>query len=504
VATREPTRTRGLGAGPSSAVLRRVADVALSVPIALSIVVVGGVLLRALVWLAYDPAFQNMPDTASYLTMADEEMFRDPVRTAGYSMFMDIAHAISADIDLTLAIQHLMGIATGILMYLTVRRVGAPVWAAVVSAAAILLSLDQVVSEHTILSEVLFTFILVAALYCGVRALGEPRTLSGTVTSRHLWLVATGVLFALTAWTRGLSAPLIPLVALFFAFAIPGDLWQRIGRAALAGGSAAAVLLVYFSLNSAATGTFGLAQAGGWAIYARAAPFADCAQFTPPEGTDVLCQNVPPQTRPGPDYYTWRKQSPARRAFGYPPAADSSLRAFGVKAILAQPRAYASAVGRDFMRYFFPAINDDQFLAGVDYDYLDIQRRDHAIEKDIQNRMLAYYDPDPQNVDKDALDTLTDFQQALRAHPLLMLQAAILGALGIWLGSGKARWALVLLLGTSLGLLLIPSAIGTYNARYSIPVGGPLIASGAIGLWVLIGRIRDGGEAARSRLSPGA
>jgi hypothetical protein len=75
-----------------------------------------------------------------------------------------------------------------------------------------------------------------------------------------------------------------------------------------------------------------------------------------------------------------------------------------------------------------------------------------------------------------------------------MLQGVILAALGIWFSSGRVRWALAFLLGVSLVLLAIPSAIGTYNARYAIPLGGPLVACGAIGAWVLIERIRDGGR----------
>jgi hypothetical protein len=506
VATPEPTRARSLPTGPSMAVLRRARDVALSVPIALVVVVAAAIMLRAVVWLAYDPAFLNMPDTSAYLFMAAGELFNDPIRTAGYPMVMRVLHGVSDDVDLIVAIQHLVGIASGVLTYLTVRRIGAPVWAAVIGAAAILLSLDQIALEQTLLSETQFTFLLVAALYCGVRALGDPRELVGPLTSRHLWLVATGVLFALTAWTRGLGAPLVPLVAIFFALAIPGPVWPRIGRGALAGGAGMAVLLVYFSLNSAATGTFGMAQSSGWAIYARTAPFADCSQFTPPSGTEKLCQSVPAEQRPGPDYYTWRRQSPARREIGYPPAGDDSLRSFGVRAILAQPRAYVSAVSRDFMRFFFPSINRDQFLAGVDYDYLEIDRRDRAIERDIASKLAAYYSADGQNVDEDVLETLTEFQQVLRVHPVLMLQALVLGALGIWFGSGRVRWALVLLLGTSLVLLAIPSAIGTYNARYAIPLGGPLLAAGATGLWVLFGRIRAGGRArgAERPVAPGA
>ncbi len=473
-----------------TAARRRVVASAGAIPLALVVVVLVGIGLRAVLWLAYDPAVLNVSDTSAYLVMATGNLFDEPVRTAGYPLFMRVVHALSSDIDVTLAIQHTIGIATGLVLYAMVRRIGAPRWAAVAAAAAVLLSLDQVLVEHTILSEVLFTFVLVLALYAAVRALDDPRALVGRITTRHLWLVAAGMLIGYSAWVRAVSAPLVPAVALFFVFALPGGAWVRIGRGALAGGAGAAVLLLYFTLNSASTGTFGMTQATGWAIYSRAAPFADCSQFTPPDGTAKLCESSPADERPGPDFYTWYRRSPAEHVFGYPPAGDDALEKFGLRAIVAQPRIYATTVGRDFLRYFFPAINNEQYLGGTDYEYMDIHRRDRPIEKDLQMRLDGYYDPDSLNVDQDTLDTLTDFQQALRVHPILMLQAIILGALGVGLAVGRVRWALVLILGTSLILLLVPSAIGTYNVRYAIPIGGPVIAAGAIGLWVCIARLR--------------
>jgi hypothetical protein len=71
-----------------------------------------------------------------------------------------------------------------------------------------------------------------------------------------------------------------------------------------------------------------------------------------------------------------------------------------------------------------------------------------------------------------------------------MLQAIILTALGIALARGRVRAALILLLGSSVVLLVFAAALTTYNARYTIPVGGPLIAAGAIGLWLCIERLR--------------
>lgn len=489
VAGSDDAPARSSDPGRLRAVRERAVGLAGRIPLALAVVVALGVVLRAALWLAYDPTIANAEDTAVYLSMAQIELFSDAFRTAGYSMFLRLMHAISTDVDVTIAVQHLIGIATGLLVYATVRRTGAPVWAGVAAAAAVLLAVDQVQLEHTILSEVLFTFTVVAALYAAVRALDDPRALAGPVTSRHLWLVGAGALLGLSAWMRSLSAPLVPLVALFFVLAIPGPLWTRIGRGALAGGAGAAILVVYFALNSSTTGTFGLTQATGWAIYSRTAPFADCSQFTPPEGTEKLCEGTPKDTRPGPDHYSWSEGSPAQRVFGFPPAGDDKVGDYGVQAMLNQPRDYVTVVARDTLRYFFPGINNEQLFGGADYEYMDIHRRNRRIEADIEQRLGGYFAPESLSIDKQMLDTLSDLQQVLRLHPTLMFQAAVLAALGIWLGAGRVRTTLVLLLGATLVLLVVPSALATYNARYAIPIGGPLAAAGAIGLWVCLARL---------------
>jgi hypothetical protein len=66
-----------------------------------------------------------------------------------------------------------------------------------------------------------------------------------------------------------------------------------------------------------------------------------------------------------------------------------------------------------------------------------------------------------------------------------MLQCVLLGALGLWLSSGRVRAGLALLLGVSLLLLVIPSVTATYNARYAIPIGGPMLGAGALGAWIV-------------------
>jgi hypothetical protein len=490
VASAESIPIRMLRAARTATLAGRAGELVRRLPLVLAVLLGLGVLLRVLMWLAYHPAVLNVPDTAPYVNMAQSTLFSDPVRASGYSMFLVAVHAVTDDLDVTIAIQHLIGIATALLLYGAVRRLGAPVWVGAVAAAAVLLSLDQVLVEHTPLSEAQFTFLLVATIYAGIRSLDEPERVIGPVTSRHAWIAASGVALALAAWTRGVALPAIPFLAVWFVFAMPGRLRVRLARGAIAVAVGALLILAYAAWHDSATGYFGLSQASGRAIYARAAEFADCDQFEPPAGTAALCESTPPELRPGPDFYTWEQTSPAFRLFGYLPGGDSELGEFGRAAILGQPLDYLEVVTRDAARFFAPSVNSDRPYSGTGYDYLRIDRRDPPIEYDLQARLSGYY-PDEEVVISDSIGTLADAQQILRVHPELMLVAAALGLVGIVLSRGRVRSGLVLTLGAGLVLILITAAVGTYNARYAIPLGGPLVAAGAVGLWVLVGALRN-------------
>ena len=461
------------------------------VPTALWVLVGVGVALRIALELSYRPAVLTFADSIAYINMAAGDMFAaDAARTVGYGVFLGVVHTVSANITVTILLQHLIGVVTGILVYASVRRVGAPVWVGLIGGAAVLLSLDQIYLEHAIASESVFTFLFIAALYACVRALEPARQLRGALTTRWLWLLAAGLLLGASAWVRGASAPLIPFLALWVLLAIPGPWKWRFGRAALAVAPAVAMMLVYFSLNSAQTGNFGLIHASGWGMYSRTAQFADCSKFTPPEGTEELCETKPPSERPGPDFYSWQPDSPAQKAFGPPPTANDRIGEFGRAVIKAQPVDYARAVGNDFVRYFFPGLNPTREYATAGYDLLEITRRDRVVEEDVrENSISNYFDPvDPVQVTGFA-GTLSDIQQVLRVHPLLLFQAAILALLGIIWGRGRTRAGIVLLGGSSI-LMLGVAASTTYNARYAIPIDGPMVAAGAIGLWVVLERQR--------------
>ena len=193
----------------------------------------------------------------------------------------------------------------------------------------------------------------------------------------------------------------------------------------------------------------------------------------------------------GPDSYLWGgpEDSPARRIFEAPPNGNGALGRFARAAIVHQPLTYLLAAFDDTARYLAPGFHARYNAA--DYDYFEIRRRDDTVEPDIGDAITSYYGNEPLSVDEDAVAVLTDFQQVLRVHPLLLLEGLILGGFGIAFSTGRVRAGLVLFVGGALLLIAVPSATATWTARYAVPADGAFVAAGAIGLWVLAPRLLE-------------
>ncbi len=474
------SRFAGLGARAAALVDR--------IPLALAVVVLIAALLRIALELSYRPLVLSFPDSGAYMQMAHDSMFDDPGRMVGYPVFLEIVHWLSANVERTIEIQHILGLVTGVLLYATVRRLGAPIWVALIGAAAVLFSLDQIKLEHMLATEAPFTCLYAGALYCSVRGLDSGRELAGALGTRELWLLGAGLLLGAAIWLRGMAIVLIPFIAVWGAFAIPGNRLARVGRAALLATPAVALVLLYMAMNSSSsTGNFGLIQADGRGIYSRTAQFADCSHFDPPAGTEELCETTPGTERPATHYYSAQEDSPAYEAFGPPPGGDEELGDFGWAAIGAQPLDFIDAAGSDFVGHFFPELNRGRPFSDIGLD-LELSYRIEEVEDDLRNRFFGvYYDPvGPVEVTGFA-GVLEDAQALLRAHPVLLAQAALLALLGLWAARGRPRAGIVLLGGSAL-VLLAATATAAYAARYAVPVAGPLIAAGAIGLWALLQR----------------
>jgi hypothetical protein len=447
--------------------------------------------LRIWMWIGYQPARMDLTDTVGYLWQLEVGVFHDPVHPAGYGIFLQAIREVTARLEVTIAIQHLLGLATGVLLYAAVRRFGCPIWTAVAAAAAVLLSPDQVFLEHALMSETLFALLLGLSLYACARAYasGRERVWRG-LDARAAWLVAAGALLGLAACVRGVAVPLPAVLVLWAAVALGGAALIRVRNAALVGGAALLVLLGYATLNYLESEQFALGETSGWALYSRTAPFADCERFTPPDGTEDLCETTPVRSRPGPDFYGWESASPARRLFGGQPTGDDELGTFARRAILAQPLDYVETVGYDTLRFFVPHTPlvpdwfEDRTLSGLGYEITDIDARAPDFEQQVLEYTRTFYPSTTLSV-TGAVDPLGEVQDVIRVHPALLLGSVILGLIGLAVSRGSARSGLVLFLAVGLLMLLISAATTTYTARYAVPAQGPLVAAGAIGLWQL-------------------
>lgn len=457
-------------------------DAVRSIPVALAVFLVIGLGLRIALSLAYQPAGLRSFDTTAYIWAGAGNVFEDPSRTAGYPMFLAAIGSLSRDIDVTIWIQHLLGLATACITYAAFRRLGTPVWVAICAAAGFLLSIDQVFLEHSILSESPFTLLLAIVIYAAVRALPDPRPV-GRLTARTLWLTVAAIALGLASWIRPVAVPLIAVLAIWAALAFGGSARVRLGYAAAAAVPAVALVLIYCGIQAADNGHFGLTRSTGWATYSRAAPFADCDRFQPPMGTEGLCETSPPDERWGPDFYAWVDGSPARRLFGEQPNGNAELGDFGRAAILHQPLDYVAAVVKDELRYFVPSL-EDRLYWGPGVGDLDVDVRESNEEGPIIEAINAAYGDEQIDISEGTVSALGDFQRVVRLNPVVMVLVTAFGLVGLVLARGRLRMGLAMILACTWVLLLFPAVAAVWSARYAVPVTGQLVGTAAVGIWL--------------------
>ncbi len=292
------------------------------------LLLLGAVAIRVIALIGYQPLFGDYFDSYEYVRSAADlgatfgaEL---PIRPAGYPVMLAALAAIWSSLTFVAVVQHALGLLATVLLYLTVRRLGAPLWLALGAAAVIALVPDVVFFEHALLSESVFLVLVTAATYAAVRGIDESDR-NPRLGAWLAWLAAAGALLAFAALFRAVGQVLVPLIPIVAVIAVRGPIGRRLAAALAAAVPAAALLLAYSAALSAAGGYFGLADGQGWALYARMAPIADCSRFDPPPGTEGLCERRPPDSRPGPDDYAWNPRH-ARTLFIGPPTAMTPRR----------------------------------------------------------------------------------------------------------------------------------------------------------------------------------
>ena len=443
-----------------------------------------GVAIRIAAMALFFPAVMTSYDSARFARADPQGLFDDYWMPAGYPAFLKVLHNVSDDVWFSIAVQHAIGVGVAVLLYLTARRLGASPALACVPAAFGLLSGDLLYLEHIFLADAFMLALCVAGLAAAVWGL-HP------VVHRRL-LALAGALLAGAALSRPPAAVtlLVLLIVAAVAGAGAGGWRPRLGAVAAAAAGAVVILALYAGSFAIKDGRYlGVGDMSGWLLYGRAAPFADCGEFTPPKGTEVLCDPRPPAQRPGPFGFVWPEDAAARRAFT-PLGPESGERpgAFARAALLHQPGSYLSAVGLDLVRYVEPDAGTPKPFSGQGRDLVSFGFRDAGVEQTVISGLARRYDGT--ELHAPGTDLLQTYQSLVRVDRLALAAAILLTLLGLVLVRGPL-WIGTALFGLSgLGLYVLPALTVSYDFRYGIPPSALVVTSAALAAAGLLERRR--------------
>jgi dolichyl-phosphate-mannose-protein mannosyltransferase len=462
--------------------------------IAFLVLLAAAIALRVWLTWAYRPALLGFGDSYAYLLSAARDLFLDPQRPAGYPLFLRLVHEFSDKLTVTIAVQHALGLASGVLLYRAVRRVAGPPWLGLIPAAVVFFGGTELFVEHALLSEALFVFLQSLGLYMAVRALDSRRL---------AWPLLAGLVLGLSVAVRTVALSSAVLLPCWLAFAASGTVSRRLRSAGVALLGAAAMVGGYIGVQADSTGYTGLTRAGIWDVYSSVATIADCSKFTPPKGTEFLC---PPYARPGlqsADYFEFDPSSPAVHRFGLPKdasaKANETLTRFTKAVILHQPLDLLSEWWRRMGSY----VTSAQAGLGLTPELLRTSLMDRTEETAVQAAVALQY---PHSLGftrhEGAIDALTTYERHTRVDgPLIVVLLALTFAAPFLL-RGRERAAAVLFGLTALLSISLAVAAHEYDARFTVPTFGPLAASAALGGWGLVARIRR--EIQERRAGPSA
>ena len=268
-----------------------------------------GIGLRAWLVYQYAPGFVGYDDSRGYLaTLIAPNLYWQPVRPAGYPIFLLLARDLSSHLRSTVVLQHALGVATAILLYLAVARVTRRRWVALLPAAVILLGGSQIYLEHAIVTESVFAFLVALALWLAVLSISSSR--------RPLWLIPAGAAIGAAITLRSVGFTLVPALLVWAVLARSASMRMRIAAPLAVVAGVVLTLGPYLLHQHSKTDSWGLTRTTGWTLAARMSTFADCSNL-PPRRARKPCattrsRNRSVRTRP-PTNSTRRSHPPSRR-----------------------------------------------------------------------------------------------------------------------------------------------------------------------------------------------
>jgi hypothetical protein len=299
-----------------------------------TVLLVAGLVLRVLAQFAYRPALFYI-DTVKYLYNSDGN---DP---EGYKLPLRGILAV-ANFNTVVAIQHLLGLAMAVLLYVLLLRRGVVRWLAALAVAPVLLDAYQLQSEQTIMPGTWFEALIVGGIAI---LLWRP----GLSWRR---VVAGGIVLGTSATVAQVGEALIPAAAIF-VLAAGGDWRGRLAKAAALCAAAALPILLYCAGSYVATGSFFLSHSGVTSFYGRAAAAADCATIKLPAAERGLCPTPSQQAR-GNDWLEFGTYAPVQGYYRSLPRAEVNrlVTSFSRSVLTQQPLRVLGAYGRDVLKLY--------------------------------------------------------------------------------------------------------------------------------------------------------
>ena len=426
-----------------------------------AIIAVCGTALRVVVQLAYQQAL-IFPDSERYLQYAHNflsgQWSPDWLRTSGYSILLMPA-VLAHNLSVVVAIQHLLGLATAVLIYATLIHFGARRWVAALATIPVLFDPLQLDLEQYILTDVCATFLVFLALVVLVwkrEALGKGAALTA------------GLLVAAATIIRE-SDLLVMIPALLYVVAVIRP-WRRCARlAGMALLGCAIPVLGYLSWFAVWFGTFNFVTYTNQFTYGRIVQFADCTGLSLPAYERSLCPTEPPAQR-NLDWYMWAPQSP--QVLLQPTAGLSKgeiIHDFNTRILEHQPLSYLEAVGGDILYSFSPVRGDgpERYPKG----YHDFHTYFPSGKGELAT--LRQYTGSTGRVQPALAGFLTGYGHDFYVPGPLLAAGLVLGLAGT-AGLGRARRSrlrgpcLLFSLGT-IAMVVPPFIIATFDWRYELP-----------------------------------
>ena len=449
-----------------------------------AVLIAAGLVLRVLAELAYRPALFYI-DSVKYIYDSqgnDPEGYKAPLRVL----------LLVGNFDTVTAIQHALGLAMAITIYVLLLRRGASRWLAALAIAPILLDGYQLQSEQTIMPSTWFEALIVAGLAI---LLWRPQPGWRAVVGGGL-VLGTSAIVAQVG-----EALLIPAVIFLLA---AGGGWRRVlGKCAALCLAFVLPILAYSTGSEILTGTFALSHQGVTSLYGRTAAAVDCTTITLPANERRICPARGPQAR-GDDWLAFNPASPVQAIYRDLPRAqvNTIVTNFSRNVVVQQPTQVLRAYGRDVLKLFAvdrqtqpgdPPISRWQFETS--FPYLS----PHATKPEV-DATIAQFGGGAPTVWRPVAAFLHGYQLDGGYTPgslLLLFTLAGLGGsaallLRRRLGAARQKALACLLFFGSGAFLLLVSDVFVFSWRYQMPALVTLVPAGALGISVMTDVIRAG------------